>query len=289
MPECSVCFHHCDLKEGQLGLCLARRGTATEVVCDNYGQVTGLALDPIEKKPLYHFHPHSYILSVGSYGCNLRCPFCQNSEISYSDTVKMMAKKEASARQTRYIEPDVLAGLAYEERSNGNIGVAFTYNEPLVGYEYVRDAAREVKKLGMHTVLVTNGTANAQVEEELLPVIDAMNVDLKAFNDTFYDRLIGGSRQMTMDFITRAAEYGCHVEVTCLIIPGENDSPDEMQKLASYLGELGARCGTDIPLHITRFFPRFHMTDRGPTDVGVIYALCDVARRHLKYVHAGNV
>ncbi|MCR5098378.1 MAG: AmmeMemoRadiSam system radical SAM enzyme [Lachnospiraceae bacterium] len=289
MPECKVCFHHCRLNEGQLGLCLARRGTDTGVVCDNYGKLTALALDPIEKKPLYHFHPGSFILSVGSYGCNLRCPFCQNSDISYSDTSRMMAEDEESSRHTRYMAPDELALLALQEKTRGNIGVAFTYNEPLVGYEYVRDAAREVKGKGMHTVLVTNGTATREVEDELLPVIDAMNVDLKAFNDDFYDNLIHGSRQMTMDFIARAAEYGCHVEATCLIIPGENDSPQEMESLASWLKEVGAKCGTDIPLHITRFFPRFNMTDRAPTDVGLIYDLCEVAHRHLKYVHAGNV
>ncbi len=289
MPECNVCFHHCNLNEGQLGLCLARRGTATAVVCDNYGRITGLALDPIEKKPLYHFHPHSYILSVGSYGCNLRCPFCQNSEISYSDTAKAMAEGSPSIRGIRQVDPVTLAELALGEKENGNIGIAFTYNEPLVGWEFVRDAAFEAKKRGLSTVLVTNGTASGEVQKELLPVIDAMNVDLKAFTDSFYDDLIHGSRGMTMDFISRAVEYGCHVEVTCLIIPGENDSPDEMAGLASFLGELGARNNTDIPLHITRFFPRYNMTDRSPTDISLIYELCEVAGQYLKYVHAGNV
>ena len=289
MPECNVCFHHCKLNEGQLGICLARRALKDEVVCDNYGRLTGLALDPIEKKPLYHFHPGSVILSVGSYGCNLRCPFCQNSEISYSETSKQMAEGRSGMRQTKKTDPITLAELALSEKEYGNIGVAFTYNEPLVGYEFVRDAAREVKKRGMHTVLVTNGTATREVEDELLPVIDAMNVDLKAFNDSFYKDLIHGDRQMTMDFISRAVSHGCHVEVTCLIIPGENDSPKEMDSLAVFLKDLGEKNHTDIPLHITRFFPRFNMTDRGPTDVSLIYELCDVARQHLKYVHPGNV
>ena len=289
MSECNVCFHHCDLKEGQLGLCLARRGTRDGVVCDNYGRVTGLALDPIEKKPLYHFHPGSFILSVGSYGCNLRCPFCQNNEISYSQVAGMMAERSDGIRNVKNISPATLAELALAEKENGNIGVAFTYNEPLVGWEYVRDAAREVKSRGMHTVLVTNGTATAGVEDELLTYIDAMNVDLKAFNDSFYKDLIHGDRQMTMDFISRAVSHGCHVEVTCLIIPGENDSPDEIDSLAVFLKDLGEKNHTDIPLHITRFFPRFNMTDRGPTEVSLIYELCDVARQHLKYVHPGNV
>ncbi len=288
MAECNVCFHHCKLNEGQRGLCLARQGTADGVVCSNYGLITGLALDPIEKKPIYHFHPGSYILSVGSYGCNLRCPFCQNYEISYSDETRQLSEGNGN-RSLRQVTPQVLAELALEEKANGNIGVAFTYNEPMVGYEFVRDTAREVKKRGMATVLVTNGTATREVEDEILPYIDAMNVDLKAFTDHFYKDLIHGDRRMVMDFIEHAVENGCHVEVTTLIIPGENDSPEEMEELSSYLAGIEKKSGRDIPLHITRFFPRFKMTDRGATDVDRLFMLCDIAKKNLKYVHPGNV
>lgn len=287
MAKCGVCFHHCDLSDGQQGLCMARRGSADGVICDNYGRLTALALDPIEKKPLYHFHPKSMILSVGSYGCNLRCPFCQNHGISYSDEVRLTS--ETPEDYTRYADPVTLAELALREKENGNIGVAFTYNEPLVGYEYVRDTAREVKARGMSTVLVTNGTATREVEDEILPCIDAMNVDLKAFSDEYYSDLIHGDRRMVIDFITRAVEYGCHVEVTTLIIPGENDSHEEMEELASFLADLGEKNGCDIPLHITRFFPRYNMTDRPATDIADIIGLCAVAQKHLKYVHPGNI
>ena len=277
MAECGVCFHRCKLSEGQVGLCLARRCEGDRVICDNYGKLTGLALDPIEKKPLYHFHPGSRILSVGSYGCNLRCPFCQNSDISYSDNVMNI--------QTRFVSPQKLAELADRERINGNIGVAFTYNEPMVGYEYVRDAAKEVKQRGMAMVLVTNGTATPEAEDEIIPYIDAMNVDLKAFSDTFYSDLIKGDRRMVMDFIERAVDRGCHVEVTTLIIPGENDSEEEMAELSGYLSGIDK----DIVLHITRFFPRFNMTDKAPTPVEKVLSLCDVARQRLKNVYPGNI
>ena len=279
MAICEVCFHHCNLEDGKLGLCFARRGEGDRVVCDNYGMVTSIALDPIEKKPLYHFHPGSRILSVGSYGCNLRCPFCQNFEISYSDTVKN------GKVGVHYVSPDELVRISLDEKVRGNIGVAFTYNEPLVGYEYVRDAAKAVKAAGQSTVLVTNGTATSRVEDELLPYIDAMNVDLKAFSDHFYDKLIGGNRQMVMDFIKKAVEYGCHMEVTTLIIPGENDSEEEMSELSGFISDIDE----NIVLHITRFFPRYHMTDRGPTDVTRLLRLCEIARKKLNFVYPGNV
>ncbi len=282
MPRCDVCFHNCNLSEGQTGLCMARRCQNDRIVCDNYGQITGFALDPIEKKPLYLFYPGSRILSVGSYGCNLRCPFCQNYTISYDDGLT------AAKGKATYISPEQLASLAMSYVPEGNIGVAFTYNEPLVGYEYVRDAARLVKQEGLHTVLVTNGSANLSVLQELLPVIDAMNVDLKGFSDRFYSSFVGGDRQMVMDFIAHAAG-NCHLEVTTLVIPKENDDPEEINSLAKFLSDLGAAHDVDIPLHLTRYFPRYHLTDRDATDVDNLFALADIARKHLKYVFVGNV
>lgn len=282
MAVCDVCFHHCNIKEGGLGLCMARRCVDGQIVCDNYGHVTGFALDPIEKKPLYHFHPGSRILSVGSYGCNLRCPFCQNHTISY-DLNADSAKEESG-----FVSPEQLADIAISYVKEGNIGVAFTYNEPLIGYEYVRDSAKLIQQSGLQTVLVSNGTAELPVIEELIPLTDAINIDLKAFTDHFYSDFIGGSRAMVMDTIEACAGR-CHVEVTTLIIPGENDTAEEMEALSSYLAEVGRKKGVDIPLHITRFFPRFRLTDRDATDIGNLYALVDTARQHLKYVHAGNV
>ncbi|MBO5994920.1 MAG: radical SAM protein, partial [Firmicutes bacterium] len=216
MTVCKVCFRHCDIKEGGRGFCGARTCQGGEVIASNYGKVTSLALDPIEKKPLNRFHPGSYIISVGSYGCNLSCPFCQNHDISWPRNLLRMEKG------AEYLAPEALADLAYKYRNQGNIGVAFTYNEPLVGYEYVRDTARLVHEKGMKNVLVTNGTASLEILEELKPYVDAMNIDLKGFTDRYYSQVLGGSRQMTMAFIEETVKF-CHVELTTLIVPGEND------------------------------------------------------------------
>ena len=287
---CPVCFHHCKLSEGDIGLCLARQVRDGVVVPRNYGCVTSLALDPIEKKPLAEFHPGSMILSVGSFGCNLRCPFCQNHGISYDETVVQAARRSDSESHEpwEHWTPKELAAAAEELIPRGNIGLAFTYNEPLVGYEFVRDTARLIRAAGMETVLVTNGTTEPEIEEELLPHISAMNVDLKAFNDHFYDDLICGNRQVVMGFIERAARQ-CHVEVTTLIIPGENDSETEITELAQWLAGVEQRCFRGIPLHITRFFPRYKMTDKGPTDPGLVRRLGEVAGQYLEHVYLGNL
>ncbi|MCR5613765.1 radical SAM protein, partial [Treponema sp.] len=241
-----------------------------------------VALDPIEKKPLKMFYPGSMILSLGSYGCNLRCPFCQNSSISWS--------KEALEYRDRadYYESEEIVKSAQELRPRGNIGLAFTYNEPLIGYEFVRDTAKLSKEAGMKNVLVTNGTATEKVLKEILPFIDAMNIDLKAFTDSFYHDFIVGDFKMVKDFITRAAE-SCHVELTTLIIPGENDREDEMRELSLWVAALEKKFDKKIPLHITRFFPAFRLTNKEPTPVNTILHLVEVAKENLEFVFPGNV
>ncbi len=270
---CQVCMHHCSLGPGQTGFCLARKNENGAVICGNYGRVTTMALDPIEKKPLKMFRPGSRILSVGSYGCNLRCPFCQNYEISMAD--------EAAAGAL-YISPKELAQKALEYKAAGNIGVAFTYNEPLVGWEYVRDTAKLVREAGMVIVLVTNGSATLEVLEELLPFTDAMNIDLKGFRADYY-RNLGGDLETVKAFIRHAAA-SCHVEITTLIVPEENDSLEEMEEEAQWIASLDG----EIPLHVTRFFPRYHMENREPTDIGRVYLLAETARKYLKNVFVGN-
>ena len=270
---CQVCMHHCSLGPGQTGFCLARKNENGAVICGNYGRVTSMALDPIEKKPLKMFRPGSRILSVGSYGCNLRCPFCQNYEISMAD--------EAAAGAL-YISPKELAQKALEYKAAGNIGVAFTYNEPLVGWESVRDTAKLVREAGMVIVLVTNGSATLEVLEELLPFTDAMNIDLKGFRADYY-RKLGGDLETVKAFIRHAAA-SCHVEITTLIVPEENDSLEEMEEEAQWIASLDG----EIPLHVTRFFPRYHMENRGPTDIGRVYLLAETARKYLKNVFVGN-
>ena len=271
--RCELCFHRCELDEGQTGLCRARGRRNGKLVCLNYGKLTSLALDPIEKKPLRRFHPGSLILSAGSFGCNLRCPFCQNHEISMAG---------AGELQSMEMPPEQLAAKAAELAPQGNIGVAYTYNEPLVGYEYVRDCAALVRERGLVNVLVTNGTAEEAPWRELLPLIDAANIDLKGFTNPWY-RKLGGDLDTVKRSIALAAER-CHVEVTTLLVPRKNDSVEEVRELARWLS------GVDpgIPLHLSRFFPRYRMTDHPPTPVERVYRLADEARAYLSFVYTGN-
>ena len=269
---CEICPHHCDIKEGGIGYCRARGNVGGEISCINYGRLTSISLDPIEKKPLNRFHPGTTILSVGSFGCNLCCGFCQNHSIS-------MADKET---ETVYVSPEELVAKAIELVPHGNIGLAFTYNEPLVGYEFVRDCAVLAHEKGLKNVLVTNGMICTEPLKKLLPYIDAMNIDLKGFSDTFYKKISGDFE--TVKSTIEVSSKSCHVEVTTLIIPGENDSAYEMEREATWLASLNP----DIPLHISRFFPRYKMTDIEATPIKTIFALRDIAEQHLKYVYTGN-
>ena len=240
---------------------------------DSYGAVTSISLDPIEKKPLKRFYPGSCILSVGSYGCNMHCPFCQNAEIS------QVSKKEAEyVRMT----PKQLSEKAEQLVSCGNIGLAYTYNEPLIGWEFVRDTAKLIQEEKLHNVCVSNGMAADAVLDEVLPLIDAWNIDLKTIRPEKY-RDWGGDLYTVQNTVRRAAA-GSHVELTTLIIPGENDSPEEMEEISAWI----AGIDPEIPLHITRFFPRWHMTDREPTPVQKIKELTEIASQRLKWVYRGN-
>jgi pyruvate formate lyase activating enzyme len=269
---CPICPHACVLEEGQTGLCRARKNRNGTVVSINYGKITSIGLDPIEKKPLARFMPGSKILSVGSFGCNLSCPFCQNFAIACGD-------EEISVR---VIPPEELLDMAVHMIPEGNIGVAYTYNEPLVGYEYVLDCARLMRQRNLKNVVVTNGYINPKPLEDLLPFIDAMNIDLKGFTQAFYNKL-GGKLEPVKETIATAAKT-CHVEVTTLIVPGENDSEEEMRALSSWLADVDS----DIPLHISRFFPMHLYADRIPTSVETVYRLAEIAKEKLKYVYSGN-
>ena len=236
-----------------------------------------MAVDPVEKKPLAEFHPGCTLLSVGSYGCNLRCPFCQNYEISQAGPDDI-GWREAS--------PAKLVELALRCRAEDPrmIGIAHTYNEPLVGWEYVRDCSLLAREKGLVNVLVSNGCASSAVIDELAPLIDAANIDLKSFSPAFY-QTCGGDLETVRSTIARlAAEPSCHLEVTTLVVPGMNDGDDEMRALAGWLAGLSP----DIVLHVTRFFPRWKMSDARPTPVETVHRLADVAREELSHVYVGN-
>ena len=271
---CPVCPRHCALAEGDVGACRARVCVSGKVTAKNYGKITSLALDPIEKKPIAFYRPGSRVLSVGSYGCTLSCPFCQNYEIA--------AAGEESFGSLTEMDPGELCRLSLETRSRGNIGVAYTYNEPLAGYEFVRDTAKLVKEAGMDNVLVTNGMAELPILEEILPCMDAMNIDLKTFRRENYQK-IGGSLETVKAFIRRASE-ACHVEITTLVVPGFSDDPEDMERESRWLADISP----EIPLHITRYFPRYRMSAPA-TDIALMKKLKKAAERNLSRVLLGNI
>lgn len=275
---CEVCANRCVLEEGQTGFCKVRLNRDGKIVSRAYGKVTSIALDPIEKKPLNYFYPGSWILSIGSYGCNFACPFCQNYEIS------MAGEREIrnGSLPIYDLSPEEAVERAVLFRNRGNIGIAHTYNEPLINYEYVRDCAVLTREAGLKTVVVTNGSVSQEVLGEILPWVDAFNIDLKGFTENFY-RMVHGSLEDVKAFIETAARES-HVEITTLVIPGLNDSEEEIDAMAAWI----AAIRPDIPLHLNRFFPRYKMVDREATAVETLLRLAEVARKHLKYVRIGN-
>ncbi|HZK34165.1 MAG TPA: AmmeMemoRadiSam system radical SAM enzyme [Bacillota bacterium] len=269
--QCHLCPHRCVIKEGYFGKCRVRQNEAGSLYTINYGQVVSLALDPIRKKPLKFYRPGTNILSAGSFGCNLTCDFCQNHSISQDLPASM------------YMASDQLALLA--EQTGDNIGIAFTYNEPTIWYEYVYDCARLIKEKNKDTsvVLITNGYINREPLIGLLPFVDAMNIDLKSFSDDYYKRLCGGSLQPVLDTIEVAAAR-CHVEITTLLVTGENDSLEEVGEVARFI----AAIDPDIPLHLSRYFPNYKL-ENPPTDTGFIVKARDLAGKYLNHVLTGNM
>lgn len=270
---CTLCPKLCARREGQAGFCRARRNMGGEFVTVTYGAVSSVALDPIEKKPLYHFHPGTSILSLGTVGCNLKCRFCQNWAISQGDA------------PTRYIPPEEAVRLALAHKATGNsVGIAYTYSEPLVWYEYVLDTSRLAKERGLANVLVTNGVINEKPLLSLLPFIDAMNIDVKATTDDFYRKVCGGN----LDPVLRSAELAggaCHVEITHLLIPTLNDSPESISRLAGWVAD---KLGPHTPLHLSRYHPDYKM-DLPPTPIETLQAAKEIASQKLPYVYLGNV
>ncbi|WP_270528408.1 AmmeMemoRadiSam system radical SAM enzyme [Mitsuokella jalaludinii] len=277
---CWLCPHRCHLSDGQTGFCRARQNQGGIIRSLSYGLLTSAALDPIEKKPLYHFRPGSMILSLGSFGCNLRCPFCQNYTISQAGRDGFEGQQLPMDRTS---PKEIVAAAQRLEETSGNIGVAFTYNEPLVGYEFVYDTARLLKEAGLAVVLVTNGQIEKDPWLHLLPYVDAVNIDLKGFTQSFYD-WIGGDLKTTKAAIEMAAEEGVHVEVTTLVIPGRNDRDEEMAAEAEWLAGISA----ELPLHLSRYFPRYR-SKIPMTPVETLQRLRRIAGARLRFVHLGNV
>ena len=272
--RCLLCPRHCLLAEGEEGLCGVRRAAGGELVTENYARCAALHWDPVEKKPLYHFYPGRQILSLGTYGCNLCCSFCQNWTL---------ARGKPSAGGEMLTPQQVLAMLQREGSPAEVLGVAYTYNEPVVWYEFVYDTARLLHEHGYRNVLVTNGFISRAALRELLPYIDALNIDVKGFSDSFYRKYCHGMRRPVLETVELAAS-SAHVEVTCLLIPTLNDSPTELELFTSWL----AGVNPNLPLHFSRYFPQYKM-ELPPTPLETLQAARDIALQKLRYVYLGNV
>lgn len=267
--RCMLCPHYCRLADGQKGICLTRRNIGGRLISLNYCRPVSAAVDPIEKKPLYHFLPGSTIFSTGPNGCNFKCEFCQNCEISQH------------VLETREIPAETIVGQIV---SSGTIGAAYTYSEPFIWFETIMAVAPAVREQGLKNVLVTNGFVESAPLDELIPFIDAMNIDIKSMEPAFYRRLC----KARLEPVLRTCEFvkkRCHLEITNLIIPGENDSEELISRLARYIAE---NLGRDTPLHLSRYFPR-HRYTAPPTPKATILAAWKIARQFLDYVYIGNL
>lgn len=268
--ECKLCPHHCKISEGQRGICRVRTNQSGQLYSLNYGRVAACAVDPIEKKPLFHFYPGKKILSFGSVGCNLGCSFCQNWTIAHSDP------ETSELTPTKAVELAASAGP-------DNLGIAYTYSEPLMWYEFVLDTAPLVHDQGLKNVLVTNGYIEAEPLRELLPHLDAMNIDVKGFQEDYYGKICRGKLGPVLKTVELAAEC-CHVEVTTLLVTDLNDSPGEIKKLARWLASISP----EIPLHLSRYFPNYKL-DKPPTPKEKLLEAYQIAKEKLEYVYLGNV
>ena len=274
--QCDLCPRECHLKDGQLGLCFVRARHDDAIVLTTYGRSSGFCVDPIEKKPLNHFLPGTSVLSFGTAGCNLACKFCQNWDMSKSREMDTLADTASPIQ------------IARAAKELGCKSVAFTYNDPVIFMEYAIDVAKECKKLDIKTVAVTAGYISEEPRKEFFQYIDAANIDLKAFTEDFYFHLTGGHLQPVLDTI----EYVKHhtntwMELTTLLIPGENDSDDEVVKLAEWVRD---HVGLDVPLHFSAFHPDWKMVDKPPTPPSTLLRAREIGlEKGLHYVYVGNV
>jgi pyruvate formate lyase activating enzyme len=267
--QCSLCPHNCMIKNGKTGQCGVRVNENGKLITTIYGELTALAMDPIEKKPLYHFYPGSDILSIGTKGCNFKCPFCQNWHIS----------QDMSVKTAFYSVEDIVESAS---RKN-SIGVAYTYSEPMIWFEYVYDCSKHAREKGLKNVFVTNGFINQEPLLELLEYADAMNIDLKSFQEDTYKRVQKGKLSDVLQTIQTAHER-CHVEITTLIVTGINDNLDEMKSIIDWISSLDK----NIPWHISRYYPSYRY-NAPPTDMDFMLKVYDESIKKLNYVFCGNI
>jgi len=268
--KCLLCPHNCTISESKTGFCGVRKNIEGKLYSLIYGRITSIALDPVEKKPLYHWHPGEFILSVGTKGCNFKCGFCQNWTISQD----MSCPTEEVTSEY----------LIKETKRLNSFGIAYTYNEPFIWYEFVLDTAKLAKKEGLENILVTNGYINLEPLEEILPYINAANIDLKSMEDSFYRKICGGRLEPVLEVIKRV-HRSCHIELTNLVIPELNDKEENFIKLVDWVYE---NLGSQVPLHFSRYFPCYKFSIPS-TSIEILKRAEEIAKRKLKYVYLGNV
>lgn len=266
--QCNLCPHRCKIKKGKSGLCLIRKNIDGRLYQAAYGELTSLNLDPIEKKPLYHFYPGTNILSIGTNGCNLKCAFCQNYTISTQETFR----KEVS-----------IENLVELAKKHNSVGIAYTYNEPIIWFEFVKDCAIAFRKSGLKNIIVSNGNINQEPLLDLIKVIDAANIDLKGFTDDFY-KWVKGDLNSVKETIKILFENNIHTEVTFLLITNKNDDIDDFRRMCEFL----AGISKDLPLHISRYFPAYKCNEP-PTDILKMTEFYREAKKYLNYVYLGNI
>lgn len=273
--SCNLCPHNCTIHDGKRGICRVRKNENGRLISESYGQICSMNFDPIEKKPLYHFFPGRIIFSAGSLGCNLHCKFCQNWEISQSGIEDFGNLRMAS--------PPELINKALSR--NNNIGIAYTYNEPTVWFEFMLETAKLAQKEGLKNVMVTNGFINQEPLEELFPYMDAFSVDLKAFNEEFYKTITASRLEPVLAALKMIRKSGRHLEITNLVITGTNDDEKEFTEMVNWIA---TELGRETVFHISRYFPMFKM-DKETTSHEKLKNLYDIAREKLDYVYLGNL
>lgn len=281
--KCTACNNYCIIPKGKTGICGVRKNINGELFLLVYGQAAATNIDPMEKKPLYHFMPGQPIFSVGTVGCNFGCEFCQNSGISQA--TKKIGKIEQSDEILKYgygLMPKDIIKYCKEKNIRA---VAFTYNEPVIFFEYAFDTMKLAKKEGIKTVFVSNGYESSEALEMMKDHLDAINIDLKSFNDDFYKKLCHARLAPVLGTIKKCHELGIWVEITTLLIPGENDSEEEITKIADFIASIDK----NIPWHISRFHPEYNMMDKDATPHEALIKAYEIGRKRLNFVYVGNV
>lgn len=274
--KCELCPHNCIINNGRSGICKVRVNQDGILISENYGLVSSIGFDPIEKKPLYHYYSGAEILSVGSLGCNLKCEFCQNWQISQTSVGEFK-------RGSQFYGADEIIDLAFSKKRN--VGIAYTYNEPVVFFEYMIDIAKKAQENELRNVMVTNGFINQKPLNELNKYIDAYSVDLKAFNDDFFVKYTNSRLEPVKETLINIVNAGKHLEITNLVIPGLNDKPEEFNQMIIWLKE---NLGKNIVLHISKYYPTYKLSNE-PTSVEKMLELYKIANEYLDFVYLGNV